>query len=337
MTTMKQVAERAGVSTSTVSHVINNTRAVSALARERVLAIIDETRYIPSAIARSLKNHRTATLGVMVPNNVDPHFAELINAIEAAAFARSYSVMLCNGHADCRKQADYLRGLLAKRIDGLIVVAGSADATMAAVLSTAGVPLVLVDGAVAGVSADLVESDHQAGAALATRHLVRLGHRRIACVAGPPHWPATSQQVAGYRLALGEAGMPFDEDLLIHGDCTSKGGYQAVRQLLALATPPTAVFACSDLMALGGLCAAASLVQVPQQLSVIGYDNIALAACANPRLTTIAQATAAMGALATDLLLERIGGAHDPWRHAVLPTRLVERQSTAAASQHAFN
>ena len=333
MATMKQVAERAGVSTSTVSHVINNTRKVSADVRERVLAIIAETRYIPSAVARSLKNDRTHTIGMMVPNSSNPYFAELIQGIEDAAFKLSYNIILCNAYDDPVKQAAYLRVLLEKRIDGLILVASGADATLAELLSTASVPMVLVDREVAGVEADFIESNHAEGGYLATRYLIGLGHRRIACVSGPADLQPSRDRVAGYHRALTEAGIEIDPACLVHSDFTSEGGFNAFGQLLRLPTPPTAIFASNDLMAIGGICAAAEAkVRVPEQLSVIGYDDIALASYSTPRLTTVAQPKYAMGEMITQLLLARIAGGNLPLRRELLTTTLVERQSTAPPS-----
>jgi LacI family transcriptional regulator len=330
MATMKQVAERAGVSTSTVSHVINNTRTVSADVRERVLAIIAETRYIPSAVARSLKNDRTHTIGMMVPNSSNPYFAELIQGIEDAAFKLSYNIILCNAYDDPRKQAAYLRVLLEKRIDGLILVASGADAALAELLRTSSVPMVLVDREVAGVEADFIESNHEDGGYLATRYLIGLGHQQIGCVSGPEELQPSRDRVAGYRRALHEAGLRFRPHYLVHSDFTSEGGFNAFGKLLGLSTPPTAIFASNDLMAIGGICAAAEAkVRVPADLSVIGYDDIALASYSTPRLTTMAQPKYDMGQMITHMLLERIAGRDLPLRRELLQTTLVERQSTA--------
>lgn len=331
MSTMKKVAERAGVSTSTVSHVLNNTRVVSADARARVLAVIDEMRYIPSAVARSLKNDKTHTIGMMIPNNSNPYFAELIQGIEDAAFKVGYNVILCNSYDDPRKQAVYLRVLMEKRIDGLILVASGADDALAQLLAAQAVPMVLVDREVAGVAADFIEADHETGGYLATRYLIELGHREIACVSGPMDLPPSRDRVVGYLRALKEAGLKFRLDLLVRSDFTSEGGFAAFQQLLALKRRPSAIFASNDLMAIGGICAASEArVRIPEELSVIGYDDIALASYSTPRLTTIAQPKYAMGQLITQVLLERIMGGHLPLRRELLQTRLIERQSTAA-------
>ena len=189
MATMKQVAQRAGVSISTVSHVINNTRVVSGDVRERVQGVIDELRYIPSAVARSLKNDKTNTIGVLVPNSSNPYFAELIRWIEEAAFQRGYNMILCNAHGGARKQAAYLRLLMEKRIDGLVLVASGADDEQDLMLRDEAVPIVQLERALPGLDADLVLAGQEEGAYQATRHLIDTGHRAIACVSGPADLP----------------------------------------------------------------------------------------------------------------------------------------------------
>jgi LacI family transcriptional regulator len=227
MATMKQVAEKAGVSTTTVSHVINNTRVVSEDARERVLSVIQELRYIPSAVARSLKNDRTHTIGMMIPNNSNPYFAELIQGIEDASFELGYNIILCNSYDDPKKQAAYIRVLMEKRIDGLILVSSGSDEDLSMLLANEVIPKVLVDREVTGVAADLIEADHVQGAYEATRYLISLGHKRIACVAGPDTLLPSGGRVAGYQRALKEAGITVCDDLIVHSDFTSEGGFNA--------------------------------------------------------------------------------------------------------------
>ncbi|TFW16581.1 LacI family transcriptional regulator [Massilia arenosa] len=326
---MKQVAEKAGVSTSTVSHVINNTRVVSDDVRERVLAVIAEMRYIPSAVARSLKNDKTHTIGMMIPNNSNPYFAELIQGIEDAAFKLGYNIILCNAYDDAKKQAAYLRVLMEKRIDGLILVASGDDEELSGILRDMPMPKVVVDREVKGVDADFIEADHETGGYLATKYLIGLGHRSIACVSGPMHLPPSRDRVVGYRRALQEAGIGFNSHFLVHSDFTSEGGFSAFKHLLSLSDRPSAIFAGNDLMAFGGMCAANEAgVRVPDQLSVVGYDDIALASFSTPRLTTLAQPKYDMGQAIAKTLVERINGGHQPPRRKMFRPELVERQSS---------
>jgi LacI family transcriptional regulator len=331
MATMKQVAEKAKVSTTTVSHVINNTRVVSEDARERVLSVIQELRYIPSAVARSLKNDKTHTLGMIIPNNSNPYFAEVIQGIEDESFKLGYNIILCNSYDDPKKQAAYTRVLMEKRIDGLILVASGSDEELNQLLSDEGIPKVLVDREVPGVAADFIEADHEQGGYLATKYLLDLGHTRIACVSGPKTLLPSSDRVHGYWRALKEAGIDLRDDFLAHSDFTSQGGFAAFQQLLALAQRPTAIFASNDLMAIGGLCAAHEAgVRIPQELSVIGYDDIALASFSTPPLTTIAQPKHEIGVLTAQVMVKRIQNAKLPLRHELLETKLIVRQTTAA-------
>jgi LacI family transcriptional regulator len=331
MATMKQVAERAGVSTTTVSHVINNTRVVSQEARERVLSVIQEMRYIPSAVARSLKNDRTHTLGMMIPNNSNPYFAELIQGIEDECFKLGYNIILCNSYDDPRKQVAYIRVLMEKRIDGLILVSSGSDPELTQLLADEAIPKVLVDRELTGVTADFIESDHEQGGFQATQYLLQLGHTNIACVTGPANLLSSSDRVTGYRRALQQAGVAFNPDFLVHSDFTSQGGFTAFQQLLTLATRPTAIFATNDLMAIGGICAANQLhISVPEQLSVLGYDDIALASFSTPPLTTIAQPKYQIGVLTAQVLVNRILHQNTSLRRELLQTQLVVRDSTTA-------
>jgi len=331
MATMKQVAERAGVSISTVSHVINNTRAVSDDVRKRVLDIIDEMRYVPSAVARSLKNDKTNTIGVLVPNSSNPYFAELIRWIEDAAFELGYHIILCNAHGGAQKQTAYLRLLMEKRIDGLVLVASGADEEHELLLhSHEYVPIIQLDRALPGLDADLVLAGQEEGAYRATRHLIELGHRAIACVSGPADLPRSRERVGGFLRAMDEAGIVVPDDDIIRGEFNSAGGLAAFASLLARPRRPTAVFVTSDLMAIGGLCAASSAgVRVPAELSVVGYDDICAACYASPPLTTIAPPKREMARLAVGRLIERIRGGGEALRSIALDSALVVRASTA--------
>jgi LacI family transcriptional regulator len=328
---MKQVAERAGVSISTVSHVINNTRAVSEEVRKRVLGIIDEMRYVPSAVARSLKNDKTNTIGVLVPNSSNPYFAELVRWIEDAAFELGYHIILCNAHGD-HKQTAYLRLLMEKRIDGLVLVASGADDEQDLLLRHDAIPIIQLERALRGLNADLVLARQEEGAWQATRHLIELGHRAIACVSGPADLPRSRERVGGFLRAMREAGIAVPDGSVIHVEFTSAGGHAAFASLLARPRRPTAVFVTNDLMAIGGLCAASSAgVRVPEELSVVGYDDIGAACYAAPPLTTVAPPKREMARRAIAQLIERIRGGREPLRNIALAASLVVRASTGPA------
>lgn len=333
MATIKHVAEHAGVSVTTVSHVVNTTRHVSKAVSERVDLAIRELGYVPSAVARSLKRKSTHTLGMLIPNSSNPYFAEIVRAVEDRCFATGYTLILCNTDDAPQRQSVYLKVLAERRIDGLIVVSTGDDEALVAQLRGLQMPAVLLDREIDDPGCDLVETAHREGALLAVRHLVALGHRRIACIAGPAHVSASEQRVEAWRQALGEAGADPEATPLVRGGFTSQGGYEAMRALLhddGASARPSAVFVCNDLMAIGALRAAhESGVPVPDALSVIGFDDIELAAYTCPPLTTVAQPKERIGALAVDMLLERLRGQRLETSKVMLQPELRVRSSTA--------
>ncbi len=333
MATIKDVALRAGVSVTTVSHVVNDTRHVSAKGRERVEEAIRELGYVPNAMARSLKSNTTSTLGMLIPNSSNPYFAEIVRIVEDRCFGAGYTLVLCNTDDEPRRQSVYLQVLAERRIDGLIVVSTGAgdDDSLVTQLHGLRIPTVLVDREIADPACDLVETAHMQGGLLAVRHLLSLGHKRIACIGGPVGVMPSEQRIEGWRMALAEAGTaPNADALLWRGGFTSQGGYEAMHAILRTEEAPSAVFVCNDLMAIGALRAAhESGVHVPDELSIVGFDDIELSAYTSPPLTTVAQPKQRIGALAVDMLLERVGGKRRDARKVVLQPELRVRASTA--------
>jgi LacI family transcriptional regulator len=331
MATIKDVALRAGVSVTTVSHVVNDTRHVSAQGRERVELAIRELDYVPSAVARSLKSNTTRTLGMLIPNSSNPYFAEIVRIVEDRCFGAGYTLILCNTDDEPRRQSVYLQVLAERRIDGLIVVSTGDDDSLVTQLHGLRIPTVLVDREIDDPACDLVETAHMQGGLLAVRHLLSLGHRRIACIGGPTGVMPSEQRIEGWRMALAEAGAPPTADALLwRGGFTSQGGYEAMHAILRTEQAPSAVFVCNDLMAIGALRAAhESGVRVPDELSIVGFDDIELSAYTSPPLTTVAQPKERIGALAVDMLLERVGARRRDARKVVLQPELRVRASTA--------
>ncbi|WPG36983.1 LacI family DNA-binding transcriptional regulator [Variovorax sp. EBFNA2] len=333
MATIKDVALQAGVSVTTVSHVVNDTRHVSAKVRERVEIAIRELGYVPNAMARSLKSNTTSTLGMLIPNSSNPYFAEIVRIVEDRCFGAGYTLVLCNTDDEPRRQSVYLQVLAERRIDGLIVVSTGADEddSLATQLRGLRIPTVLVDREIADPACDLVETAHMQGGLLAVRHLLSLGHKRIACIGGPTGVTSSEQRIEGWRMALAETGSaPNADALLWRGGFTSQGGYEAMHAILRTEQKPSAVFVCNDLMAIGALRAAhESGVRVPDELSIVGFDDIELSAYTSPPLTTVAQPKERIGALAVDMLLERMGGKRRDARKVVLQPELRVRASTA--------
>lgn len=332
MATIKDVAALAGISYTTVSHVLNKTRPVSEEVRVKVEAAIKHLDYVPSAVARSLKAKTTATIGLLVPNSLNPYFAELARGIEDYCERNGYCVILCNSDDNPQKQRNYLRVLLEKRIDGLIVTSAGGDTSLAQGLAGVRTPMVIVDRGLEGVDADLVRIDHQYGAYLATRHLLELGHRDIACIGGPANTSVAQMRLAGFRQALQEAGVEVSGGRVLESDFSSTGGYRAAAQLLD-SHPPSAIFAANDMMGIGVLRAAAERnIRVPSELSVIGFDDILMSRYVYPALTTVGQSILQLGETAAELLLRRIASRDLPIDRRIVTPNIVLRESTAPFS-----
>lgn len=323
------MADRAGVSTSTVSHVINETRYVSSDLQARVRQAMAELGYRPNALARSLRVKRSDTLGMIVPDIANAFFAEIVRAVEDVAFQQGYSLFLCNSERDLEKERLFTSVLVEKQVDGIVFVAVGASMELVEQLADV-TPVVVIDRELAGLAVDVVLADNLAGGKMAAQHLVDLGHRRIACITGPSDLSLSAQRVIGYREVLQQAGVAYDERLVLRGSFDFASGYQCTAQLLALDEPPTAIFACNDVMAMGALRAAAEAgCRVPQELSILGFDDAPLASYTTPPLSTVAQPVPDFGQTAIRMLLERIQDHALPPRRALLPMRLVVRASTA--------
>ncbi|MCC8391590.1 LacI family transcriptional regulator [Paraburkholderia sp. MMS20-SJTR3] len=337
MATIKDVAAVAGVSFTTVSHVVNNSRPVSADVRAKVERAIRELHYVPSAVARSLKARATATIGLVVPNSTNPYFAELARGIEDGCARNGYCVFFCNSDDDPAKQRNYLRVLQEKRIDGLIVASAGDDAVLAQTLADSREPLVVVDRNIEGISADLVQIDHEKGAYLATRHLLELGHVRIGCITGPVHTAVSAMRVHGFIRAMAERGIEIAGDAIVESDFSGSGGHRAAAQLFDTVRP-SAIFAVNDMMGIGALRAAAERnISVPRECSIIGFDDIELGRFMFPSLSTVGQSVRELGDIAAQTLVERIAEAaapnplpRGPARRRVVSPRLIVRESTAA-------
>ena len=331
MASIKDVALRAQVSTTTVSHVVNHTRFVSDKVRVEVEAAIRELGYVPSAVARSLKSNTTKTIGMLIPNCSNPYFAEIVRSVEDHCFGAGYTLILCNTDDDPHRQGAYLQVLSEKRIDGMIIISTGEDKDLLRLLQGLPIPTVLLDREIEEVNCDLVETAHMQGGVMATEHLLGLGHRRIACLAGPADLNSSAQRIEGWRKALTDAGLGAElGDLLWHSDFSSQGGFTTMQSILALRPAPSAVFVCNDLMCIGALSAAHQAgVRVPQDLSLIGFDDIELAKFTSPTLTTIAQPKHRIGVAAVDMVLERIQDGRVQARQVILQPELIVRNSTA--------
>jgi LacI family transcriptional regulator len=328
--TIHDVARRARVSIATVSHVINETRPVSDELQARVNQAMEELGYQPNRLARGLRRGETYTIGLIVSDIADPFFAEMARCIEDAGFERGYSVILCNSDRRHDKERFYAKLLIEKQVDGVIFGTLGTSTESIRMLQKRNIPLIVVDREVSDVEVDMVLVDNAQGGWLATQHLIDLGHRRIGCITGDVAITTFAQRVEGYRQALSNADLAIDETLIVYGSVVQDGGHQATHQLLSMDDPPTAIFASIDMLAIGVIQEAATMGRrVPDDLSVIGFDDIALAALFTPPLTTISQPKQDMGSLATEMLLERIVDPNLTARTQLLDTALVVRGTTA--------
>nr|WP_155272369.1 ribose operon transcriptional repressor RbsR [Xenorhabdus bovienii] len=328
---MKDVARLAGVSTSTVSYVINDNRYVSERVKKKVNTAIDELNYAPSALARSLKIKQTKTIGMLVTTSNNPFYAEIVRGVERNCYERGYSLILCNTEGDVTRLIRSMETLLQKRVDGLLIMC-SENAVLPNdfLLRYPLIPMVTMDWSPFYVSSDVIKDNSLLGGELATSYLISQGFRKIACIAGPQDKTPARQRLAGYRKAMKDAQLEIPEGYEIHSDFEFAGGLSSMEQLLQLSKPPEAVFAGNDAMAIGAYQALHRAgLSVPDDISVIGYDDISMAPYMIPPLTTIHQPKDELGKLAIDTLLYRMGNPGSEPKQLILKPKLIERNSVA--------
>ena len=330
MTTIRDVAKRAGVSTTTVSHVINSTRKVDPATAARVDAAIAELGYRPNALARSMRRGQTHTVGVVIPDIANPFFGDLARWLEDALFEAGYSAIICNSDGDDRKESRYLDVLLSKKVDGLLLIAASQPSERLRHIVETGPPTIVVDRELDDLPLSQVMVENHRGGYLAGRHLLELGHRDVAVIAGPGGLGTSARRLDGFRNAFEEVDLRIGSERVFRGDFRAASGRTAMEAILDDARPPTAVFAENDLMALGALSAAhAAGADIPGQVSIVGFDGIAFGADVTPPLTTVAQSTADVAAAAVELLFDQLRDGSAPPRQVELPVTLVVRGSSA--------
>lgn len=333
MVTIVEVARAAGVSTATVSRVLNNHPQVNPRLAATVRAAVAELGYRPSRVARSLRTRRSRVWALLISDIRNPFFTHMVRGVEDVAYAAGYSLILCNDEEDAAKEASYIELAIAENIAGVILTptGGTTDLTP---LLEAKIPVVVTDRRLTA-DVDSVSIDNVAGAEEAVRHLLASGYRRIGCVSGPVTTTTGADRYAGYRRALESGGISADESLVRFADFREAGGRAAMAELLALAEPPDAVFVANNLMSIGALHAiAAAGLAIPDQVAVVGFDDMSWATLLNPPLTTVAQPTYDLGAETARLLRSRLEGYAGAARRVTLAPTLLIRGSSAAASGH---
>jgi LacI family transcriptional regulator len=330
--TSRDIAREAGVSQPTVSRALRGDPRVAAATAALVESTARRLGYVADARARSLSTRRTGTAAIVIADITNPFYAELLEALHQELTRTGYRSILLNERTDLRGAGGVGPLLRSRMVDGAIVATATLDEQTRRLLTDESAPIVQLVREVDGVPRDAVVCDNNGGAALAAELLVGLGHRRIGMIAGPDNASTTRERTAGFQAALKRAGLSLDASLLRAGDYAHPTGYSACLELLDLHEPPTAIFCGNDVLALGALDAARRRgVSVPEELSIVGFDDISLAGWESFRLTTVRQPLAEMAHEAARMLVGRIESAGgDEQRRIVFPTELIQRATTAA-------
>ncbi len=337
MSTISDVAKRAGVSAMTVSRVVNGTGYTSAETRVRVEAAIDELGYVPNALARQLRSKRTKSIALLVSDISNPFFTTIARGVEDFFVSHGYSVMFCNTDEDAAEEERYLLMLIERQIDGVLLVPARSSGESFRLLGGHHVPVVVIDRRVAARNVDSVRCDSEAGAHALVQHLVELGHRRIAVLTGSGTISTSADRVAGARRALEEAGLALPDDLVRYGGFNygksnqADGHRMALEMLEAPGERPTAVFCANNFIGFGAIRALReSGLRVPDDISVVAFDDLPEEWISEPFLTVARQPAYEIGYRAATLLLDHITGSQAPSGESViLPFELIIRRSSA--------
>jgi LacI family transcriptional regulator len=330
--TMKDVAEAARVSKSTVSHVINGTRFVDDETKRRVQRAIDELGYLPNAAARSLTTKRSQTLGVIVGDVANYFFSELLKGVEETVRSQEYSLIVCNTSETLELEDHYLRLLLSQKVDGIIAMATSQQWTSVSEAQVRHMPIVFVDREFPGLEGQrFVGVDNARGAYLAVEHLIGLGHRKIGTLAGAQGLSTMSDRLRGFRQAMGDHGLEVPDAWVVPSELSADAGHAAANRILAGPERPTALFIANNYLTLGALLALRENgLQCPDDVSIVGFDDHPWAAVTHPPLTVVRQPAMQIGATAGQMILDSIRANDSEPRRVVLECELVIRRSCRA-------
>jgi DNA-binding LacI/PurR family transcriptional regulator len=327
--TIYHVAEQAGVSIATVSKVINNTGRISDKTKKKVLKVMKELNYQPSVVASALTGKRTQTVGLLIPNIANPFFAEVARSMEDRAHELGFSVVMCSTDYQEEKEEKYISLLIRKRVDGFILASGFKSTGLIEELIKQNLPVALIAHDISSLSLNTVSVDDYKGGYQAVSHLASLGHERIGMIAEEVR--SNDDRIRGYQDALEAYGLILDSSLLTRTASTVEAGKQEAERLLRLEKRPTAIFASNDILAIGAIQGARACgLSVPEDLSIVGFDNTILATISDPPLTTVAQPVHDMGRQVMDFLVDEIEGKKTMKQRMMLSPELVVRNSTAA-------
>jgi LacI family transcriptional regulator, galactose operon repressor len=331
--TIRDVARLAGVSVATVSRVANDRPDVARETRESVLRVMREHGFTTNRSARALSGGRTGLIGLTVPFVDESYFTSIMSGVAEALYAQDQRLVLCPTHHEHAREVTLLEHLIGGTTDGAIVLLPEESNAELRRLQEQGYPFVVADPCQPlDEGIPCVSAAHATGARAATDHLLGLGHRRIAIITGTRGWVATEERVLGHQLALAAAGVPFVPELAAGGDYTLSTGFAAARQLLDLPEPPTAFFACNDNLAVGAMREVFERgLRIPEDISIVGFDDSGLAYSVYPRLTTVRQPLAELGRTAVSMLNRLMDGQRTEALRVELATKLVVRESTGPA------
>lgn len=330
MSTIHDVAKRAGVAPITVSRVINKSGYFSDGTRDRVEKAVEELGYVPNLLARSLRSKRTHTIALILTDITNPHFTTCARGVEDAASEAGFTVIFCNTDESESKEERYLRVLLQKQVDGFLLVPAQSKQGAINLIHQHGEPVVVLDRRVPLETVDIVRCDSVDSACELVGLLISLGHRRIAVLSGPQGVSTAEDRVAGYRCALEKAGIPLDERFIFFGGFSQQQGYEMTRQALNLDLRPTALFTANNFITLGAMAAVREAgLEIPRDIALVGFDDLSRAEISYPFLTVASQPAYEMGYKATQLLLDRLSRQENGnYEEIVLPTRVIVRHSS---------
>ncbi len=327
---LSDLARQLNVSTATVSRALSRPESVAPATRRRVLEVVRRSGYHMNGIARSLRTQSTQTIGVVVSDIRNPFSSSIVKAVEDVARINGYTVLICNSDETGQNEEVALQLFIERQVSGVIHCSAGANLDLLRVLQNKSIPLVDLDRRSGLENVDTVVLDNHLGAAIATRHLIEHGHKRIAIISGPKHLSNARSRLDGFRKTLRGANIPTPDEYIEFGDFRERSGEKAAEQLLALRHPPTAIFVANNEMMAGALLAIRQRhIKIPRDLSLIGFDDARWAQYSDPPLTVVAQPTDAMGKKAAELLLGRIRG-ETAAKTVVFEPELVVRRSTAA-------
>ncbi|NGP45611.1 LacI family transcriptional regulator [Bacillaceae bacterium SIJ1] len=339
--TIYDIAKKAGTSSATVSRVLSNSGyPVRSELREKIKKVAEEVNYIPNMLGRQLKTNNSMTIGVIIPSITNPFYSSIVLGVEDIARSRGYHVLLCNSHRSPQLEEEYLKTLFEKQVKGLIVSSISPDKNLLGALVRKGLQIVAFDQTIDGLNSSQIHFDYKKGGFMATEYLIKKGHRKIALISSPLTRPSRISVYEGYLNALEQNDLDIDESLIqvaskeyeaFDRSYEFKNGIELTQNLLKNSELPTAIFVCNDMTAFGVMNELTKQgINVPEQMSVMGFDNIEFSEMITPPLTTIQQPDYEMGKLACNLLLDQLDGKTVENVDIMLQPKVIDRSSVLA-------